>query len=162
MGREAAQVLTPARAPARGSAAERFWSYTLESSGCWQWEGPRNADGYGWLRDADRGKVFAHRFAYELLVGPIPEGLTIDHLCRNRACVNPEHMEPVSAVVNVMRGISPPARHARATHCPKGHPYSETNTYVTPGRGWRQCRQCRRARKAQDYRNRKHRQEETI
>lgn len=82
----------------------------------------------------------AHRKIYEAIIGPIPAGLNIDHLCRNRACVNPWHMEPVTQHVNVMRGSSPWAKHAKATHCPSGHAYDEENTYLY--RGSRYCRTC--------------------
>ena len=87
--------------------------------------------------------ALAHRFAYETFVGPIPEGLTIDHLCRIRHCVNPEHLEAVTDRVNILRGEGISAQHARATHCPQGHPYDLINTYVAPD-GDRDCRDCRR------------------
>ena len=86
-----------------------------------------------------------HRAIYEKFVGPIPDGLTIDHLCRNRLCVNPAHLEPVTLAANVLRGESLPAKNARKTHCPKGHPYDETNTHITK-QGWRICKACNRER----------------
>lgn len=88
-------------------------------------------------------KVYAHRIAYQLLVGPIPEGMQLDHLCRNRRCVNPDHLEPVTHAENVRRGLSGAYLRAR-THCPKGHPYDQANTYVSNS-GSRNCRACHSA-----------------
>ncbi len=93
-------------------------------------------EGYGLL-----DRTLAHRLSYEAFVGPIVDNLTIDHLCRNRWCVNPTHLEAVPLATNVMRGESPPAKNARKTHCPKGHPYDESNTHVT-SKGWRICKAC--------------------
>jgi hypothetical protein len=85
-----------------------------------------------------------HRVAYELLVGPIPEGLELDHLCRNTRCVNPEHLEPVTGRENLMRAVSSwAAKNAAKTHCPQGHPYDEENTKVKRD-GGRACRACGR------------------
>lgn len=132
---------------------ERFESrYIPEpNTGCWIWIGSavriRDKVEYGkfGLIGGRNGKqTWAHRFAYEFLVGPIPDGLTIDHLCRFTLCVNPRHLEPVTSKVNTLRGNSTSAIHARATHCSHGHPFSEENTCITPS-GARQCRACRRA-----------------
>ncbi len=103
---------------------------------------PGSVDRYGYGKVGNKSKK-AHRVAYEQAVGPIPAGLTIDHLCRNRRCVNPEHMEPVTRRVNTMRGDGPTARHARQTTCKSGHPFDEVNTYRW--RGGRKCRACNRA-----------------
>lgn len=84
----------------------------------------------------------AHRVAYELLIGPIPAGMTLDHLCRNRLCVNPVHLEAVTNRVNILRGTSPAAIHARKVACPNGHPYSGRER-----RGTRICHTCMAARK---------------
>lgn len=124
---------------------ERFWSKVDASGDCWEWTGCVLQNGYGQFSDEGR-RVFAHRFVWELLVGPIPEGLTIDHLCRNKICVNPDHLEPTSMRVNVLRGEGPTARNARKTICKRGHALRGSNLYV-PASGTRQCRACRRIRK---------------
>jgi hypothetical protein len=107
--------------------------------GCWEWLGYKEPQGYGRV---GRNKA-AHRVVYELLVGPIPEGLTLDHLCRNRGCVNPAHLEPVPRGENVLRGATITARAKAAQTCPSGHPYEGENLYVYP-RGARGCRACNR------------------
>lgn len=120
--------------------------YTVEPNGCWVWQRAKS-QGYGYYKiPGEKRVVRAHRFMYEREVGPIPEGLTLDHLCRNRACVNPAHLEPVSRGENVLRGESPAAQHARATTCVNGHPFNDANTYIRPGRGTRECRACFRSR----------------
>jgi hypothetical protein len=117
--------------------------HLVDDAPCWLWTGPGNGAGYGIISRgrASEGKVAAHRAVYELLLAPIPEGLTLDHLCRNRICVNPAHMEPVTMRVNLLRGEGPSARAARATHCPQGHEYSPDNTYRSK-RG-RECKKCK-------------------
>ena len=109
---------------------------------CWPYPGYCNRlTGYG--NASWRGqRVSAHRAAYEILRGPIPDGLHIDHLCRNRSCCNPAHMEPVPARENVLRGESPSAQQARQTHCIHGHPLAGANLYVDR-RGRRHCVTCR-------------------
>lgn len=115
------------------------------SDDCWCWTGAISG-GYGTIGSGGKhGKVLkAHRAAYELAVGPIAPGLTLDHLCRNTRCVNPDHLEPVTHAENVLRGVGPTAVNAAATHCSLGHELTEANTYVYPGRGARECRICRR------------------
>jgi hypothetical protein len=128
------------------SADTRFWSKVKRgtSTQCWAWQGGKNR-GYGSFfagSGCEPRVVPAHRWSYEQAVGPIPTGLTLDHLCRNRACVNPAHLQPVSNRDNVLRGIGLSAQNARKTKCPKGHPLSGKNLYVDPS-GRRQCRACR-------------------
>ena len=112
---------------------------------CWEWTGS-TSQGYGRFR-ADGRSVFVHRWAYERFRGPIPAGLTIDHLCRNRRCANPDHLEPVTNRENVLRGEGITAQHARKTHCPQGHEYTPENIYSWPGRpNGRLCRECMRVK----------------
>lgn len=120
-----------------------------------------NRGGYGrWtfrtgVTEDTQRTVQAHRFAYEDSVGPIPDGLTLDHLCRTSACVNPLHLEPVSMTENNRRGLSPTARYWRQTECKRGHSLSGDNLLPTDlKRGFRCCRACR------DYRNRNRRKGE--
>lgn len=105
------------------SPEDRFWSNIIVVENCWEWAGPWGGSGYGLMsiNNVSRG---AHRRAWELLRGPIPEGLTIDHLCRNRGCVNPEHMEIVPFRENVLRGFGPTARNSRAELCVRGHAFA--------------------------------------
>lgn len=131
--------------------AERFWEKVDRTENdCWLWTGALWGGGYGLfsvrIRQGRYRSVPAHRWAYEHVVGPIPDGMDIDHLCRNRRCVNPAHLEPVTRRENILRGVSQVALHAAATHCPAGHPYNEQNTWVSKA-GHRQCRICDRERK---------------
>lgn len=123
---------------------KRFWDRVNKTKTCWLWTGGLKSGGYGSFYSDGRSHA-AHRFAYELEVGPIPEGLTLDHLCRVRTCVNPLHLEPVTRKVNTLRGIGPTALHKRKTRCPEGHEYDETNTRIRPN-GGRDCRECHRTR----------------
>lgn len=98
--------------------------------------------GYGLVR-TPLGVRKAHRVMWELMVGPIPDGKVLDHLCRNRGCVNPAHLEVVTQGENVLRGIGPVAVNARKTHCKNGHEFTEENTIIRR-EGWRGCRTCSR------------------
>lgn len=118
------------------------------NSGCWIWVGRLDSHGYGAFGRCSK----AHRESYRLTVGEPPKGLELDHLCRVRCCVNPDHLEPVTHRENIIRGIAPARASAfqrSKTHCKHGHPYSLQNTYVDP-RGFRNCRTClARSAKAQ-------------
>jgi hypothetical protein len=118
------------------TTTDRFWARVDAGGDCWLWTAARDRDGYG--RFGRHGSA-AHRFAYQELVGPSPEGLVIDHLCRNPPCVNPDHMEPVTIGENVRRGMR-----LRAGYCKAGHRMDEVNTLIhRTKRGVRhQCRTC--------------------
>lgn len=114
------------------------------NTGCWLWIGHVDERlGYGRMVIDGKRRV-AHRIAYEALVGPIPDGLQLDHLCRVRCCVNPSHLQPVTQQENIRRGQGIPAMNAAKTHCPKGHAYSSENTYWQPGRLGRRCVLCQK------------------
>jgi len=119
---------------------KNFWDKVDKTEVCWLWTACKDRDGYG-IFYYNGTNYRAHRMAYELIVGPIPEGLTIDHLCRVRACVNPDHLEPVTQRENVLRGDTVPAKNAKKTHCKQGHPYSGYNLYIRTN-GYRSCRTC--------------------
>jgi hypothetical protein len=130
---------------------DRFWS-KVDVGDCWQWTDSLAIEGYGSFRVGDRS-IRAHRWTYEHLVGPIPAGLQLDHLCKNRGCVNPDHLEPVTQQENIRRGAQGAYLRAR-THCPSGHAYTPGNTYVQ-AKGTRSCRECaRRATRAYQRRAR--------
>ena len=118
--------------------------YEVTSTGCWVYTGYCDRYGYGWVRGAESGTRLAHRASYELHVGPIPEGMTVDHLCFNPPCINPEHLRLLSRSENASR-----QRKALSLHCKNGHAFSTENTYLAPsatsidGRK-RQCRTCNR------------------
>ena len=118
----------------------RFLRNTQKTDGCWLWTGYLSRENRG-VVNLKTGKVFAYRLGYELLVGPIPEGLTLDHLCVNPQCVNPDHLEPVPAGVNALRGSGPAATNKRKTHCIRGHELAGDNLYIKPN-GRRRCRRC--------------------
>lgn len=138
---------------------ERVLGRSVQVGECWEFRGAISPQGYGQVRIAGATRL-AHRVTYSAMVDDIPEGLVIDHLCRNRACVNPDHLDAVPQRINILRGEGPlTAGRARAaferakTECPRGHPYDLDNTYRTPA-GARQCRACKRAAQAA-YRTRK-------
>lgn len=109
---------------------------------CYVGEGKLDRLGYRRI-NRDGRELMAHRVAWERVNGPIPEGLVIDHLCRNRECANVNHMEVVTKAVNTMRGLSPAALNARKQQCDNGHDFDDVNTYVRPDTG-RGCMTCRR------------------
>lgn len=135
------------------AARQRFWSKVVcvdsASDTCWHWLAQKNKTGYGKIKIGGRW-FFAHRAAWILTFGNIDPTLTLDHLCRNHACVNPAHLELVPIRINILRGTSWSASNARKTHCPQGHPYTESNTIRTNKRGTtmaRACRTCQNERK---------------
>jgi hypothetical protein len=122
---------------------EKFWQRVNKTPYCWIWTAGIRSTGYGAFYNGYR-HTSAHRSAYELLVGPIPEGMVLDHLCKTRICVNPDHLVPVSNRENVLRGDGPTALNAIKTHCNQGHAYTPENTYNRPGGKGRTCLTCRR------------------
>jgi hypothetical protein len=124
---------------------------TVNSSGCWEWAGRVDSDGYGKLSWRGRNGVLAHRISYAMFNGAIPNGFQIDHSCHNldltcdpknckhRRCVNPYHLCLVTPIENVSNS---PFHHGSKTHCVRGHYFDESNTYINPGSGHRACRRC--------------------
>lgn len=127
----------------RNMALKIFPSETNQYNGsqCWEWDGAKNSKGYGSVTNGKGSSVLAHRKAYEVIVGPIPKGLTIDHLCFNKVCVNTEHLEPVTRAENIRRAL------AKQTHCNKGHALAGANLWLKRrknGLTYRVCRTCQR------------------
>jgi hypothetical protein len=120
----------------------RFAEHVEWTPTCWIWKGVREG-GYGGIYDRKQ-RYQAHRISYMLHVGPIPEGLVIDHLCRNTRCVNPDHLEAVTEQVNILRGLGTSSVFARKTHCKYGHEFTPENTYIHKSRNSRVCRTCNR------------------
>lgn len=133
------------------SAEERFWSKVNKSGPlplhggvpgpCWQWTAGKIPSGYGSFHTAPLRQAAPHRYAWEALRGPIPDDLTIDHLCRNKLCVNPDHLEVVTRGENTLRAVDIGAKNRGKTHCIKGHEFDRDNTRITPN-GRRRCRTC--------------------
>lgn len=147
--------------PLTDAHIDRFWKFVRKDEQCWEWTGSKWSSGYGSFFVANR-KAAVHRVSYQINVGTIPEGLVIDHLCRNKSCVNPDHLEPVTSGENQRRGyeagreprglgltakgerIGGALTHLAKTHCPQGHPYSGDNLYLW--RNQRHCKTCMRER----------------
>ena len=123
----------------------RFVNKIHKTNGCWEWAACLNKQGYGRFNLKNYNGDAAHRISYELFVGEIPYGLTIDHLCKNTKCVNPAHLEVVTMKENCLRGLSPPSLNARKEKCPYGHKYEGKNN-----RGDRVCMICKRYAGARD------------
>lgn len=129
------------------SFSMNFWNKVVRTATCWDWNGTLTPSGYGVVHTKHRGGVKgAHRIAFELMRGPIPAGMVLDHLCRNRRCVNPQHLEVVSRAENTMRGYGVTALQARQTHCHRGHPLDGANVSVGRQKShtYRRCNACRR------------------
>ena len=118
----------------------RFLAKIRVSNSCWEWQGTITKKGYGQFNLKTKKKASAHRLSYEIFKGDIPIGLTIDHLCRNRRCVNPDHLECVTMTINVLRGTGPTAINKRKTHCIRGHELLGYN--LIKDVGGRHCRTC--------------------
>ena len=116
---------------------------TDQESGCLLWAGCVRSNGYAYITCGSK-LLLVHRLMYEWFVGPIPEGLELDHLCRVTRCAAPAHLEAVTHRVNMLRSKTPAAANAVKNHCDRGHEFDLLNTYFTP-QGFRQCRECNRA-----------------
>lgn len=127
------------------TAMDRFMALVEKSGDCWLWTGTK-VDGYGRFRDRGRLLHMAHRWILLERGIEIPEGWEVDHLCRTPACVNPEHLEPVTPRENWLRSAAPTVANLTKTHCPQGHPYEGDNLYIVPASGGRSCVTCRRER----------------
>ena len=144
------------RVPAKPVRERLLASIAVNEEGCWLWTKYVKPNGYAQILVPGRGLVYVHRASYEEFIGAIPDGMEVDHECHrrdsgcdgnaclHRRCLNPDHLSAKTPQQNTLRGTSPAANHATKTHCPKGHPYDEQNTYVRPdGKKLRDCKACR-------------------
>lgn len=140
---------------------ERFFAKVKvnEKTNCWEWTASRTCTGYSRFHLEKKWRA-AHRVSYEWFIGEIPADKEIDHLCRVRHCVNPEHLEAVSHRANTLRGETIPAKHVAKTHCPQGHIYDKANTYIDP-KGRRNCRICSREKTNHWHINNKEKRQES-
>lgn len=152
LGQREAEVMPPGIYP-RKTLEERFWSKVKKTDGCWIWQGHVNKKTHYGMIQVNHAPKLVHVISFEWSNGSIPEGMEIDHLCRNRICVNPDHLEAVKHRDNVLRGINACATNAKVTHCPQGHPYDLFNTYYRPD-GGRDCKLCR-VRRRREFKARK-------
>lgn len=127
----------------------RFWKFVDKTEDCWLWTGADNGNGYA-VFSVSGTNALAHRVSYELVNGPIPEGLVIDHLCRVRLCVNPAHLEAVTTSVNNKRGLKGDLKE-KPTHCKLGHEFTSENTYIAKAYGTPVCLTCNRERTRMQY-----------
>jgi hypothetical protein len=142
----------------KGTLEQRFWSKVNfgDGSGCWQWMGAKNSHGYGAIKVEGRKDEGSHRVAYKLYRGDIPDGLGLDHICHNRACVRPDHLEAVTTLVNTLRGVGPSAQNARKQHCQKcGNSFSVVSFQSRP-KPYRICKSCYNSRAVVLQRLRRH------
>lgn len=129
------------------------WDKIQKTETCWNWTGSINRSGYGEYYKYNR-TFRAHRFIYEILVDKVPRELVIDHLCKNRKCVNPAHLEPVTNRENLIRGDGISSLNSRKTHCVHGHPFDEKNTSKRKRKNgviWRVCRECMNEKQRKYY-----------
>ncbi len=142
VAKETLPLMTP-------SSIKRFWSrIAFRQHGCWEWKAALTTSGYSEF-SSKRTRLLGHRVAYEQVNGLVPRGLTLDHLCRNRRCVNPDHLEPVTNRENILRGEGISVANAAKTHCPQGHEYTPANTILRKNK--RECRTCANASASRKY-----------